>query len=149
VVDPNFVPDSWGLYLISLVVNDGLLDSDPSNATILAIDAENIDDFIDALMKAIIAINGLDRTDINNYNNKNALTNKIITVILNYLKGEYGIKMLDKLRDDIAGKFDGCALDVPADADQNDWIMNCAAQEKVYPHLELAISILDDILSAP
>jgi hypothetical protein len=132
VVDPDFVPDIWGLYLISLVVNDGLLDSDPSNATILAIDADNIDDFI----------------DINNYNNKNALTNKIISVILNYLKGNYGINMLDKLRDDIAGKFDGCALDDPTAVDQNDWIMNCSAQGKVYPHLELAISILDDILSA-
>jgi hypothetical protein len=148
VVDPNYVPDIQGLYLISLVVNDGLLDSDPSNATILAIDADNIDDFIDALMKAIIAINGLDSSDINNYNNKNALTNKIISVILNYLKGNYGSNMLDKLRDDIAGKFDGCALDDPPAPDQNDWIMNCSAQGEVYPHLELAISILDDILSA-
>jgi hypothetical protein len=148
-VAPDFVPDIQGLYLVSLVVNDGLLDSDPSNATILAIDAGNIDDFIKALMKAIIAINGLDASDINNYNNKNALTNKIISVILNYLKGNYGFSMLDKLRDDIAGKFDGCALDDPAAVDQNDWIMNCDAQDKVYPHLELSISILDDILSAP
>jgi hypothetical protein len=129
VVDPDFVPDMQGLYLVSLVVNDDELDSDPSNATILAIDADNIDDFIDALMKAIIEINGLDRTDINNYNNKNALTNKIISVI--------------------AGKFDGCALDDPPAVDQNDWIMDCEAQGLIYPHLELAISILDDILSAP
>ena len=147
VVDPNFVPDIQGLYLVSLVVNDGLLISDPSNATILAIDANNIDDFIEALMRAIIAINGLDWSDINNYNNKNALTNKIISVILNYLKGNYGFTMLDKLRDDIAGKFDGCALDDPAAVDQNDWIMNCSAQSEVYPHLDLAISILNNILS--
>jgi hypothetical protein len=146
-VAPNFVPDIQGLYFISLVVNDGFLDSDPSNGTVLAIDANNLDDFIEALMRAIIAINGLDRSDINNYNNKNALTNKIISVILNYLKGKYGSSMLDKLKDDIAGKFDGCALDDPAAVDQNDWIMNCSAQDKVYPHLELAISILEDILS--
>ena len=145
VVDPNYVPDIQGLYLISLVVNDGLLDSDPSNATILAIDADNIDDFIDALMQAILAINDLDSSDINNYNNKNALTNKIISVILNYLKGNYG---LEKLRIDVAGKFDGCALDDPAAVDQNDWIMNCPAQGEVYPHLELAISILEDIINA-
>jgi len=147
-VNPNLEPDIQGLYLVSLVVNDGFLDSDPSNATILAIDANNIDDFIEALMKAIIEINGLDISDINNYNNKNALTNKIISVILNYLKGEYGSSMLDKLKEDIAGKFDGCALDDPAAVDQNDWIMNCSAQDKVYPYLELAISILDDILNA-
>ena len=147
-VAPSFVPDIQGLYFISLVVNDGFLDSDPSNGTVLAIDANNLDDFIEALMRAIIAINGLDRNDINNYNNKNALTNKIISVILNYLKGKYGSSMLDKLKDDIAGKFDGCALDDPAAVDQNDWIMNCSAQDKVYPHLERAISILEDIMSA-
>ena len=149
VVDPNFVPDLQGLYIVSLVVNDGLLDSDSDNATILAIDADKIDDFIEALMQAIIEINGLDRSDINNYNNRNALTNKIISVILNYLKGNYGSSMLDKLRDDIAGKFDGCALDDPAAPDQNDWIMNCDAQDAVYPYLDTAISILEDIISAP
>ena len=146
--DSNFIPDVQGIYVISLVVNDGFLYSDPSNISILAIDANNIDDFIDALMKAILAINELDRNNFNNYNNKNALTNKIISVIKNYLKGEYDLKMLDKLRDDIAGKFDGCALDDPAASDQNDWIINCPAQEAVYPYLEQSISILDNILSA-
>ncbi len=149
VEDPDFVSDIPGLYLVSLVVNDGLLDSDPSNVTILAIDADNIDDFIDTLMKAIVAINGIDASDFNNEGNRDVLVNKIIVVILNYLKGEYGSNMLDKLRDDIAGKFDGCALDDPAAADQNDWIMNCPAQDNVYPHLELAITILNDILSVP
>jgi hypothetical protein len=148
VVDPNFVPDVDGWYLISLVVNDGEMDSDPSNATVLAIDADNIDDFIKALWRAIDAINGLERSDINNYNNKKALTNKILSVIYNYLKGEYDFRMLDKLRDDIAGKFDGCALDVPSAVDQNDWIMNCDAQGLVYPHLKSAILILDGMLSS-
>jgi hypothetical protein len=122
VVDPDFVPDVKGWYLISLVVNDGELDSDPDNATILAIDANNIDEFVQAL---------------------------ILSVIFNYVKGEYDQKMLDKLTDDIAGKFDGCALDDPAAVDQNDWIMNCHAQDLVYPHLDLAITILDGMLSAP
>jgi len=151
VVDPDFVPDVNGWYLISLVVNDGELDSDPDNATILAIDANNIDEFVQALWDAINAINLIVKEDINNinnYNNRNALTNKILSVIFNYVKGEYDQKMLDKLRDDIAGKFDGCALDDPAAVDQNDWIMNCSAQDEVYPYLELAISILDDILNA-
>ena len=49
-VDPNFEPDIQGLYTLSLVVNDGFLDSDPSNVTILAIDAGNLDDFITELM---------------------------------------------------------------------------------------------------
>jgi hypothetical protein len=152
VVDPDFVPDVKGWYLISLVVNDGELDSDPDNATILAIDANNIDEFVQALWDAINAINLIVKKDINNinnYNNRNALTNKILSVIFNYVKGEYDQKMLDKLTDDIAGKFDGCALDDPAAVDQNDWIMNCHAQDLVYPHLDLAITILDGMLSAP
>jgi len=152
VVDPDFVPDVNGWYLISLVVNDGELDSDPDNATILAIDANNIDEFVQALWDAIDAINLIVKEDINNinnYNNRNALTNKILSVIFNYVKGEYDQKMLDKLRDDIAGKFDGCALDDPPAVDQNDWIMNCDAQDLVYPHLDIAITILDGMLSAP
>jgi hypothetical protein len=151
-VDPDFVPDIDGWYLISLVVNDGELDSDPDNATILAIDANNIDEFVQALWDAINAINLIVKEDINNinnYNNRNALTNKILSVIFNYVKGEYDQQMLNKLTDDIAGKFDGCALDEPPAVDQNDWIMNCDAQDLVYPHLELAITILDGMLSAP
>jgi len=151
VVDPDFVPDVTGWYLISLVVNDGELDSDSDNATILAIDANNIDEFVQALWDAINAINLIVKEDINNinnYNNRNALTNKILSVIFNYVKGEYDQQMLDKLRYDIAGKFDGCALDDPPAVDQNDWIMNCDAQDLVYPHLELAITILDGMLDA-
>jgi hypothetical protein len=150
-VNPDFVPNVNGWYLISLVVNDGELDSDPDNATILAIDANNIDDFVQALWDAIDEINLIVKEDINNinnYNNRNALTNKILSVIFNYLKGEYDQQMLNKLRDDIAGKFDGCALDVPGAVDQNDWIMNCDAQDRVYPYLKQAITILDDMLSA-
>ena len=150
-VNPDFIPNVNGWYLISLVVNDGELDSDPDNATILAIDANNIDEFVQALWDAIDAINLIVKEDINNinnYNNRNALTNKILSVIFNYVKGEYDQQMLNKLTDDIAGKFDGCALDEPRAVDQNDWIMNCDAQGLVYPHLESAILILDDILSA-
>jgi hypothetical protein len=69
-------------------------------------------------------------------------------VIFNYQKGEYDFRMLDKLKDDIAGKFDGCALDLPAAVDQNDWIMNCDAQGLVYPHLKSAILILEGMLNS-
>jgi hypothetical protein len=145
--NPNFEPDIQGIYTFNLVVNDGLLDSDPSNVTIFAVDAVNLDDFIRALMDAVLAINGLDASDFNNENNRNALTTKIIVVLKNYLQDGYDESMLDKLRDDIAGKMDGCVLDDPSVPDQNDWIMNCPAQAEVYPHIELAISIFEDILN--
>jgi hypothetical protein len=144
---PNFEPDIQGIYTPNLVVNDGFLESDPSNVTIFAIDATNLDDFIRALMDAVLAINGLDASDFNNENNRNALTIKIIVVLKNYLQDGYDESVLDKLRDDIGGKMDGCALDVPSVPDQNDWIMNCPAQAEVYPHIELAISTFEDILN--
>jgi hypothetical protein len=142
--EATFEPDVQGIYIVSLVVNDGSLDSDPSNVIILAIDAANLDDFIETMIHVVLFINGLDGSDFNNENNMNALTNKIVAVIVNYLEGNYQ-QVLDKLSDDIAGKMDGCALgDAP---DANDWIMNCPAQELVYPHIELAISILEDLLN--
>lgn len=140
---PNFIPDIEGLYTINLVVNDGFLDSDPSYITIFAIDAENIDDFIRALMNTVLAINGLDDSDFNNVNNRNALTLKIIVVLKNYRQDGYSEKMLDKLRDDIAAKMDGCAIGDPSAPDQNDWIINCPAQNVVYPHIMEAISIFE------
>jgi hypothetical protein len=143
-VSPNFIPDTEGMYTISLVVNDGFLDSDPSNITIYAIDAEHIDDFITALMNAVIAINNeLDDSDFNNPNNRNALTLKIIVVVKNYLQDGYSDSMLDKLRDDIAGKMDGCAT--VGDPDQNDWIINCPAQGVVYPLIMDAITIFESM----
>jgi hypothetical protein len=144
---PNFEPDIQGIYTPNLVVNDGFLDSDPSNVNIFAVDVANLDDFIRALMDAVLAINGLDASDFNNESNRNVLTTKIIVVLKNYLQDGYDESMLDKLRDDIGGKMDGCALDVPSVPDQNDWIMNCPAQAEVYPHIELAISIFEDILN--
>jgi hypothetical protein len=139
---PNFEPDIHGIYTPNLVVNDGFLDSDPSNVNIFAVDAENIDDFIRALIDAIHAINGLDASDFSNENNRNALTNKIIVVIKNYIQDGYDEDLLDKLKDDIGGKMDGCATD-PFMPDQNDWIMNCPAQADVYQHIEVAISIFE------
>jgi hypothetical protein len=138
-VYPNFTPLVEGIYTISLVVTDDSGLSDTSTVTIYAIDAENIDDFITALINTVIAINELDDSDFNNANNRNALTSKIIVIVENYLKN--GPSDSNKLTSDIASHMDGCALGGEPDA--NDWIMNCPAQEKVYPLIMLAIDILE------
>ena len=146
--DPDFEPDIQGLYTLNLVVNDGLIDSDPSDVLILAIDAVNLDAFISALMDAAQAISELDAKAFNNENNRNVLTSKIIAVIKNYLQDDYGEELLNTLRDDIGGKMEGCFMP-PFTPDQSDWIMNCSAQQYVYQDIELAISILEDILNTP
>ena len=143
-VDPIFIADVEEIYTVSLVVNDGIVDSDPSNVTILAIDADKIDDFIDPLMRAIIELNELDDGDFKHLSDRDVLTKKIIVVLLNYLKGNIDQIMLDKLTDDIAGKMDGCAE--TGDVDGNDWIINCPAQDKVYPYIQEAIAALEVIL---
>jgi hypothetical protein len=143
LVNPWFEPDTEGEYIISLIVNDGSLDSHSSSVTILAVDVANLDCFIQALIDALNAINSLDDSDFSNENNRNALTNKIISLLVNYLKGSYGSNLVEVLRNDIGDKMDGCALDqqVP---EETDWITNCPAQDEVYQYIELAIFILEN-----
>jgi len=144
-VDPDFTPDTWGSYIISLMVNDGELDSKfPSNVEILAIYADDLNDpFIKALINTVIAINDLEDSDFYNPNMRNALISKIFVVIKSYRYDGYSDAMLAKLKDDIAGKMDGCALgDEP---DGNDWILNCTAQRTVYQRIGEAIAIFEDM----
>lgn len=141
-MNPNFEPDIQGTYILNLVVNDGIVDSDPSDVAISVLEADNPDDVVNALMAAIDAINELNADDFNNEKNREALTSKIIEVIN---IGTYDQSMLDKLRDDIGSKMDGCAK--VTEPDKNDWIINCTAQDAVYPLIELAISALEEILT--
>ncbi|MGE5841729.1 MAG: PKD domain-containing protein [Deltaproteobacteria bacterium] len=147
MVDPSFVSDVQGLYTLSLVVGDGLEASIPNSVTILAVDTAFLDDFIRALMQAVYAINQLEDAEFSNPNNRNALTNKIIAVLKNYLKGDYDKSMLDKLNDDIGGKMDGFILNDPPSLEPNDWIVTRDGQELVYPFIEMAASYLQDLLN--
>jgi hypothetical protein len=146
-VDPIFVADVEGIYIASLVVNDGELDSRPSNVTILAIEQGNVTPFIEALICAIDGINGLEDSDFDNVNNRNALTNKLISMIDNYLKGKFDQGMLSKLQEDVRDKMDGCVVNDPP-APDNDMIINCEAQALVYPCIEQAIAELEAELNA-
>ena len=143
LVNPWFEPDTEGEYIVSLIVNDGSVNSHSSSVTILAVDAANLDCFIQALWDALNAINSLADEDFSNENNRNALTNKIISFLINYLKGSYGSNLVEVLRNDIGDKMDGCASDqqVP---EETDWITNCTAQDDVYQHIEQAIYILEN-----
>jgi hypothetical protein len=143
LVNPWFEPDTEREYIASLIVNDGSLDSHSSSATILAVDAANLDCFIQALWDALNAINSLDDEDFSNENNRNALTNKIISFLINYLKGSYGSNLIEVLRNDIGDKMDGCASDQQA-PEETDWITNCLAQDEVYQHIEQAIFIIEN-----
>jgi hypothetical protein len=143
LVNPIFTPDTDGEYIVSLVVNDGSIDSHSSSAAIFAIKVENVDCFIQKLIDLLNAINNLDDSDFSNENNRNALTNKIISLLENYYKGSYGSNLVGVLRNDIGDKMDGCALDQQS-PEETDWITNCLAQDEVYPYVEQAIYILEN-----
>jgi hypothetical protein len=112
------------------VVSDGLLASDPSNATITATSGSTA--VIDVLRDTVNVINGLPPASFKNPNMANALTNKIAAMIQMIERGDYA-EALDKVKNDILAKTNGCAtVGAP---DKNDWITDCAAQAQVYPYL--------------
>ena len=133
----SFSADMAGDYVISLVVNDGFLNSNPNNVTVTATSTSN--QAIDILTQTITTINGLSPEVFKNPNMRNALTNKINAVLQLIDQGLY-LDAIDKLKNDILKKTDGCAtVGVP---DKNDWIKDCAAQAQVYPLLIEAIQFL-------
>lgn len=135
-VDPTFVPDQQGAYVFSLVVSDGLADSEPDAVTILALDSAFInDDFISLLIEAVNAINGLPDDAFANRNHRKALVNKIMAIIRTYIGEDFDPEsIVDKLIDDIGAKMDG---------NPRDWIRDPDAQE-VYSLILLAAESLQN-----
>jgi len=133
----SFVADLAGTYVASLVVNDGTVDSQPSNATIVA--TWSSQQVTQILVDAIATINTLDPGAFKNENMRNALTNKINAVLADIDRGLYS-DALDKLQNDILKKTDGCATS--GAPDKNDWITNCADQSQIYPLILQAIRLL-------
>ncbi|GAF79674.1 unnamed protein product, partial [marine sediment metagenome] len=74
-VGPSFVADEAGTYVVSLVVNDGQIDSDADNVTITATATQDL--ITDTLGETVDVINQLDPDVLRNANLAGALTNKI------------------------------------------------------------------------
>lgn len=136
-VNPTFTADLVGDYVVSLVVNDGFVDSAPNNVTVTAV--SNTADPTVKLKEAIDAINALAAGDFKNPNMRNALTNKINAVLSDIEKGLY-TDAISKLQNDIMNKTNGCAAG--GAPDKNDWIVNCGAQNPVYLKLQEALDLL-------
>ncbi len=136
-VQTSFIADMAGDYVISLVVNDGFVNSDPNNVTVTATSTPS--QAIPPLKQVIKTINSLPADVFKNPNMVNALTNKINAVLQLIDQGLY-MDAIDKLENDILKKTDGCAtVGAP---DKNDWIEDCAAQAQVYPLIIEAIRLL-------
>jgi beta propeller repeat protein len=118
--------DLAGDYVISLIVNDGFVSSEPNNATIHATLATQ--SAVDTLIEASTTINALPASAFKNGNMASTLTNKINAVLQLIEQGKYA-DARDKLQNDILAKTDGCAT--TGSSDKNDWIMDCVSQGKI------------------
>jgi PKD domain len=139
---PTLVPDVPGAYGVSLVVNDGTVDSAPS---FLTVTATSLEEAVDQAVQALgAAAAGLDEASFKNSNMKNALSNKIAAVMHMIDQGDYA-QALSKLQNDILGKTDGCA--VSGAPDSNDWIETCSEQAVLYPVVMDLIGYLEHLVN--
>ncbi|MHC4112951.1 MAG: PKD domain-containing protein, partial [Planctomycetota bacterium] len=139
--DPNFVADVAGIYVVSLVVNDGTVDSEPDRITISAVSQQT--QAITMVQGAINIINGFAPEIFKNPNNKKALTNKLNAVIDKLENSEYQ-DALQKLESDVLRKTDGCALS--GSPDKNDWIIDCSTQNIIYPLILDTIELIEQLI---
>jgi len=143
-VQTTFTPDVGGTYETSLVVNDGLDDSEPDTVIVTATATATVtpDAVIEKAKNAIVTINGLDSGDFRNPYNQQRLINKLNVVILLVNRGKY-VAARYEFQNDILLKTDGCTkIGRP---DRNDWITTCEAQAQVYPLITEMIELLEEL----
>jgi PKD repeat protein len=143
----TFLVDVAGSYVVSLIANDGRVNSAPLNVTVAVITKQT--ETTQTLTEVVEAVN--DPTTIpdsafGNPNNRTPLTNKINAVIGMIDGGQYQ-QALDKLKTDILPKTDGCA--VSGRPDNNDMIKTCPEQAVVYAWLTHAIAVLETMVPQP
>ena len=131
---PSFVTDEPGDYVVSLVVNDGFVDSDAANVTITAISHEQ--EAIKALLETIDVVNNMDQEILKNGNEtRDSMINKINAVLVIIYQENYATAT-GKLENDVLERINGCIVSGVPDSD--DWIITCEGQGRVYPLVDKA-----------
>ena len=136
--NPTLATDLPGEYVLSLVVSDGFLDSDPANVTILAV--VNQGTLVTKMTALIQEVGTLDQAVFKNKNLKKALVNKLNAVLKMIDQGLYQ-DAKDKLTNDILHKMDGC--DRESVPDKNDWLRTCLSQGALHPLVMEVILLLE------
>lgn len=132
-----FVAVVPGKYVISLVVNDGRLDSVPAHIEVTALSVQAATHReLEELKSTILQ---LDPTVFKNGTLRGPLANKLDAVLLQIDEGLYE-DAIEKLKSDLLPKTDGCAISGSPDA--NDWITDCSAQQEIYPVVVYVLEIL-------
>ena len=144
VVSPTFLADISGEYIASLVVNDGLVDSTPSNVSIVAIDIA--DAITQKLQSAIDSVNGYDDNVFKRKakNKRNKLVRRLTRALNRVDKQKYN-KAIKRLENGVLSKLSGCAENsVP---NNQDWIIDCAAQQHVQELVLEAIVLIEQVIA--
>jgi len=128
-IQTGFVADEPGEYVVSLVVNDGFVDSDAANVTITAISHQ--EEAVRLLLETIDVVTELDPVILKNGNEtKDSIINKI-NAVLGIIGQQNYATAVGKLENDVLERTDGCAA--TGEPDSNDWITTCEGQGLVYP----------------
>lgn len=129
----TLTPNVAGDYVVGLSVNDG---RETSNCNVTVQVSATATGIVTKLQDMIALINTLDP---NVFNNANALTNKLQSVIVLVDSGNYA-QAISKLENDVLKKTDGCALQ--SQPDKNDWIVQCDVQDSIFNAIEVILQEL-------
>lgn len=135
-----FNSDVKGTYLVSLIVNDGKLDSHPANISIQVISVKEAALYL--LDYAIYEIKSIDKSSLISVTKKNELIYKT-GVVVEMISKEDFINARNELSNDILKKIDGCFINHSAKADKTDWIVSCDDQYTIYALLNQALQYLE------
>ncbi|TLD41671.1 MAG: Fibronectin type III domain protein [Candidatus Jettenia ecosi] len=127
----TFIPDKAGTYEVTLVVNDGHVNSGPSIIKIKVVTPqEEVILLVKSLQSQIATFN----PEVFKFPTmQKEFLNEFDIIIKNIEIGEYK-NALNKLENDIFPKIDGC--NTSGLPDENDWIINCEVQRSVYESTE-------------
>lgn len=95
------------------------------------------------LRRALDRVSGLEPAVFQHSKMRIPLTNQLNAVLL-MIEQDSHAEALDKLRNSLIGKTDGCAA--AGTPDKNDWIMDCASQKQVHSLLERAARYLEELI---
>ncbi|MFC1855469.1 PKD domain-containing protein [Thermodesulfobacteriota bacterium] len=142
----TFTPDMLGSYEVSLIVNDGIVDSLPSIVTITVITANEAAALV--LVDTVDVINIIVPENFRNPGSSTVMLVEIDKVLKEIDKGHYQVA-LDKLNS-LLSKTDGCALrgapDTAGGAITKDEIQDCTDQQEVYDNIVNVIGIVEGLL---